>query len=232
MSNHVVVVIVIKVVVAIVIGFFAGHGAVYVFNKMPASWLCDYGEEPSEELKNPYRQRIKGYPRKLTLSGFFAAGTVNLALYDIQLAVAAVIFCWALVIIAAADGKYGIIPDQFVIVTAISAMGFIPYHGSVTETVFGFVIGGGIMLLAALAGKAIFKQESLGFGDVKLFAAIGLALGIKGTLTVMVISSVVSALVFSVMLMKKKIKRTDSKPLGPYICGAAIFYVAIICPLL
>ena len=30
----------------------------------------------------------------------------------------------------------------------------------------------------------------------------------------------------------KKINKEDMIPLGPYICGAGIFYVAIICPLL
>lgn len=88
------------------------------------------------------------------------------------------------------------------------------------------------MLISAFAGKLIFKRESLGFGDVKLFSALGLALGLRGTFAVLVMSSVLSALIFSVLLIKKKIKSTDSMPLGPYICGSAIFYVAIILPLL
>jgi leader peptidase (prepilin peptidase)/N-methyltransferase len=88
------------------------------------------------------------------------------------------------------------------------------------------------MLAAAVLGKLVSGKESLGFGDVKLFAAIGLALGFKGTLGVLVISSVTSALVFGVKLLRKKINKEDMIPLGPYICGAGIFYVAIICPLL
>ena len=69
-------------------------------------------------------------------------------------------------------------------------------------------------------------------GDVKLFAAIGLCLGLKGTLTALVLSAVSSALIFSFLLMAKKVKRDDMLPLGPYICGAAIFYMVIIWPLL
>lgn len=226
------VVIILKVTAAVAAGFFAGHGAVYVFNKMPAQWLCDYGQEPSAELRDPYVQRIKGFPWKLILSGLFACICVNAVLYDWQYAAAVLVFCWTMLIIAAADKKYGIIPDQFVLLAAVSATGFFPFHESFTEPVKGLVLGGGIMLAAALAGKLIFRQDTLGFGDVKLFAAIGLVLGGHGTLAVLVLSSLLSAAVFSVQLIRKKIKRTDSLPLGPYICGSAIFYVAFISPLL
>ena len=39
-------VIIIKVAASIVLGVLAGFAAVYIFNKMPAGWLCDYGEKP------------------------------------------------------------------------------------------------------------------------------------------------------------------------------------------
>lgn len=38
--------IIIKTAASIVLGVIAGCGAVYIFNKMPAAWLCDYGEKP------------------------------------------------------------------------------------------------------------------------------------------------------------------------------------------
>ncbi len=230
MSNYAVVIA--ELIIAVAAGVLAGHGAVYAFNKMPAEWLCDYGQEPSEQLRDPYTQRIKGYPWKLVFSGFFTAGAINAVMYDWRFAAAAMLFSWALLIIAAADKKYGIIPDQFVILTAISAMGFIPFHASFWEPVLGIAAGAGVMLLSAAAGKLIFKRESLGFGDVKLFAAAGLVLGLEGTFAVLIMSSVSSAVVFSIMLIKRKIKRTDAMPMGPYICGSAIFYVAIIWPLL
>ena len=226
------IVIILKAAAAVAAGFLAGHGAVHVFNRMPAEWLCDYGQVPDEALRDPYVQRVKGFPWKLVLSGVFTCIGINTVLYDWQFAAAALLFCWAMVIIAIADRKYGIIPDQFVLLAAVSAIGFIPSYGTFMEPVKGLFLGGGIMLLAAVLGRLIFKQDALGFGDVKLFAAIGLVLGGAGTFVVLVMSSLLSAAVFSVLLIKKKIKRTDSLPLGPYICGCAIFYVAIIGPLL
>jgi len=227
-----IVLVMIKVAAAVITGFFAGHAAVFIFNRIPAKWLCDYGQEPDERLKDTSVQRIKGYPWKLAFSGFFAAGAIHLAVYDWQYCAAALVFCWALLLIAIADSKYSIIPDQFVILTAVSAMGFIPFHDQVTDMIAGVVTGAGVMLLSALLGRIIFKKETLGFGDVKLFAAIGLALGFEGTFAVLVLSSVVSAAVFGIKLIKKKISKDDMLPLGPYICGAGIFYVAIIWPLL
>ena len=67
---------------------------------------------------------------------------------------------------------------------------------------------------------------------VKLFAAAGLALGFRGTLWVLVLSAVGSAVIFSVLLLMRKIKKEDMVQLGPYICGAGIFYVVIVWPLL
>lgn len=221
-----------KICAAIAAGIFAGHAAVYIFNKVPAAWLCDYGQEPDEKLKDPYCQRIKGYPWKWLFSAFFAAGLIRLAIFDLIFAAAALVFCWALLEIGTADKKYGIIPDQFVILTGISALGFIPYHDTFLQPLWGMLLGGGLMLFTAILGKVLLKKDALGFGDVKLFAAIGLALGFRGTLWALVLSAVGSAVFFSILLLRKKIKRHDMLPLGPYICGAGIFYTVIIWPLL
>ena len=35
---------------AIGAGVILGNGAVYFFNRIPGKWLCDYGQEPDEEL--------------------------------------------------------------------------------------------------------------------------------------------------------------------------------------
>jgi len=223
---------IVKLGLAVLAGVFAGHAVVYMFNKLPAEWLCDYDEEPSEELKDSSVQRIKGYPWKLILSGLFICVAMHLVLFDWQYCAAAMVFSWALVMIFAADKKYSIIPDQFVILTAVSAMGFIPFHDTFMEQIYGVLIGGGVMLISAVLGKLIFRQDTLGMGDVKLFAAIGLALGLKGTMAVLVLSSISAAAAFGVKLAGKRIKRKDMMPLGPYICGAGIFYVAIIWPLL
>lgn len=225
-------VIIAKFIASVVLGVLAGCGAVYIFNKMPARWLCDYGQVPPQELTDPYIQRVKGYPWKWVCSAGFACLLIRLLFFDVQFATAGLFACWALLMIGLADLKYMIIPDQFVIMLALTAIGFIPSHESVWSPVLGMVIGGGVMLITGLLGGAIFKKEVMGFGDVKLFAALGLAIGAKGTLIVLVASSICSGIVAASGLASGKYKKDDVKPLGPYICVWGAFYIFILAPML
>src|SRR5699024_494265 len=134
----------------IVTGVLAGFGAVYIFNRMPARWLCDYGEKPDPLLEDPYIQRVKGFPWRWIYAAGFSCLMVRLTLFDIQFAAAALFACWALLIIGLADLKYMVIPDQFVLMLALTAFGFVPYHDSVWQPLTGALIGGGAMLMVGL----------------------------------------------------------------------------------
>lgn len=213
---------------AIIAGIFAGNSAVVVFNRLPASWLCDYHVEPDGDLKQPGSQRIKSYPWKAAFSMLFVLVAVKLAVSDWQYALAALVSLWALLIIAIADHKYMIIPDQFVILLALSAFGYVPYHQSFLSPLWGALIGGGCMLVIGVTGKLIFKKEALGFGDVKLFAAVGLVTGPVGVAVILAASSFLSCVVFGIGLLRKKIKRTDVLPLGPYIAFSTAVYLVFI----
>lgn len=94
------------------------------------------------------------------------------------------------------------------------------------DYILGGVIGGGIFYLLGLLGKLIFKKESMGFGDVKLMAGIGLMFGIKATLTIALVSFFISA-VISILLIACRVKKMDSYiPFGPFIviaCVAVMF---------
>lgn len=221
-----------KIGISLLLGILAGCAAIYIFNKMPAAWLCDYGEKPSHLLQDPYVPRIKGFPWRWVYAAGFACLLIRLSFFDVQFAAAGLFACWALLIIGLADLKYMIIPDQFVIMLAISAFGFVPYHQSVWQPVLGALIGGGVMLLVAALGAAAFGREVMGFGDVKLFASIGLALGIKGVLIVLIGSSIFSGLAAAIGLASGRYKKDDVKPLGPYICAWGALYIFILFPLM
>lgn len=225
-------VIIIKAAAGIILGTLAGFSIIYIFNKMPASWLCDYGEKPSEELSDPYTQRIKGYPWRWIYAAGFSCLLVRLSFFDVQFAAAALFACWALLIIGLADLKYMIIPDQFVIMLALTAFGFIPFQTSLWQPAAGAAIGGGVMLITSLLGGAVFKKEVMGFGDVKLFASLGLALGAKGTIIVLIGASLCSGIAAGLGLASGKYKKDDVKPLGPYICGWGILYIFVLFPLM
>ena len=244
-------IIYVKIILALALGVLAGQSVVYIFNRMPASWLCDYGEEPSEELKDPQIQRVKGWPWRWVYSGLLGCLCIRTAFAHIhhapagfsglppdtvqlisqgQFTLAALIACWAMLIIGLADLKYMIIPDQFVIALALAAVGFLPLQESLWQPLGGMALGGGLMLFVAGMGRLIFRREIMGFGDVKLCAAMGLGLGIYGTLIALAAGSLASGFGAAIGLALKKYRRDDMKPLGPYLCGGGIFYIFIVWP--
>jgi prepilin signal peptidase PulO-like enzyme (type II secretory pathway) len=158
----------------------------------------------------------------------FVTATIYMAVQDWQYAIAAVVSRWALLIIALADKKYMIIPDQFVILLALTAFGYIPYHQSILAPLWGALIGGACMLAIGITGKLIFKKEALGFGDVKLFAAVGLVTGPFGVAMILAASSFLSCIAFGIGLLRKKIKRADTLPLGPFIAVSTAVYLVFI----
>ena len=243
-------IIIIKVGISILIGFFAGPAVVYFFNRLPAKWLCDYGEQPSQELTDPNVRRIKENPWRWVYAVGFICLCIRLSLANLvpevleggrlfvpgmepkplsdidcgQLALAGLIVCWLLLMIALADMKYMIIPDQFVLMLAVSSIGFMPFRESVMQPLIGLAIGGGTMLILAGIG-ALMKREMVGFGDVKLCAALGLVLGMRGMIAALVLAIMAAGIYAAAGLASGRLKKDDQMPLGTFICGSAMAYI-------
>lgn len=213
---------------AVAAGILLGNSAVYFFNRLPGQWLCDYGEEPDEELLHPSRQRIRSTPWKYVFSGFFVVSGVHLALINPLYAVAAMAAMWLLLLMAMADIKYRIVPDQLVILLVICGCGFIPHHDrGPLEGLWGAMIGFGIMVVIGLLGRLIYRRDSLGGGDIKLFGALGLCLGVDGIIIAFVLTTLLSAGHAAYLVLRGRIKLTDAQPLVPYIAVSAGIYVVL-----
>ena len=171
-----VMIIIAKCLGAIAVGTIAGNGAVYFFNRIPARWLCDYGQEPDEELLHPTHQRVRSTPWKYVFSGLFIAIGIYLAIDSPLYALAAVASLWLLLEISIADLKYRVIPDQLVLLLMVTATGYFAcrdFAGPV-DMLIGAALGLGVMLLMSGAGWLIYRRQTIGGGDIKLFAALGL----------------------------------------------------------
>lgn len=214
---------------AIGIGVLLGNGAVYFFNKMPGKWLCDYGQEPSEELLHPTCQRVKSTPWKYVFTGFFIAAGITMGLQNPLYAIPALIAIWLLLEMSIADIKYMIVPDQLIMLLVITGLGFIPHHAfGVLDCIRGAAIGFGVLALIAVVGRLIYKKPAVGGADIKLFAALGLSLGTDGIISVFVISTFLSAGHFIWLMIKRGAKLSDERPMVPYISAAAIIYLVIL----
>ena len=83
-------------------------------------------------------------------------------------------------------------------------------------------------LLAALGGGLFFlflafiSKGSIGGGDIKLLAALGLWLGWKSLLSVIIYGAIAGGVAALVLLLTKKIKRKQFLAYGPYFALSAI----------
>jgi len=118
---------------------------------------------------------------QIGLSGAVIAASLasTLVLPTIQGAgsLASVLLAGALVGIVYYDGRYQIIPDVLTAAVAISAGLTLWQDQQWMAHLFGAALCGGLMALVAWVWKRTKGLDGLGFGDVKLMAALGLLLG-------------------------------------------------------
>ncbi len=225
---HSVTTLVVIVFFAVGLGIFLGCSLVYAFNHMPARWLCDYGQEPSEKVLSPHRQRLPGSPWKWVFSATFIAFAIYTGVNHWVYGIAALAAVWFLFQIIIGDFLYRIIADEMVIGLTVTAFGFIPFHSGIKEMIFGALLGGGLLLFLAMLGKWVVRNDVMGFGDVKLGMSMGFILGLRGTLVVLPVGLVLGGVVGAVLLLSKRRKGKDEIALGPYLGIPAILYLVFI----
>lgn len=221
-------IILIKLLAAVLAAIFAGNGAVYLFNHMPAQWFCDYGEHPTEEMLDPYTQRVKSYPWKYIFTMLFVILNIKMVMDDWQFAIAGLFAVWLLLEMAIADLKYRIVPDQLVLLLTVCAVGFIPYLGGWKPCLLGALIGFGVMGATALLGKMAYKRDAVGGGDIKLFTTLGLLMGPVGIICTIALTTLISAGHMVFLLSRSRIRKTDTLPMVPYIAAAATIYLVFL----
>ena len=127
-----------------------------------------------------------------------------------------------LILISLIDYKTQIIPDGLVGTIAVSGvlynLLYVP-HG-VLDMLFGGAVGFAVMLLIFLISRG-----GMGGGDVKLSAAVGLWLGMEGTLLFLLLAFIMGGII-SIMLLVSGVKsKGDAIPFGPFLCLAAFVTV-------
>lgn len=91
----------------------------------------------------------------------------------------------------------------------------------------GMLAGGGIFLLITLIGGMFYGKEAMGFGDVKLMAALGLFFGLSNIVIITLVSFLIGA-ILSIILLVTKIKKSDEYiPFGPFIVIATFISMYI-----
>ncbi|MBU9711016.1 prepilin peptidase [Evansella tamaricis] len=132
----------------------------------------------------------------------------------------ALAFVSLLVIITISDLKTMLIPDKILIFFLFLFIGLRIYHPLTPwwDSLLGAVVGFSILLLLAIVSKG-----GMGGGDIKLFAVIGLILGLYGVIITLFFASLIGAIAGSIGLIRKKATRKTPIPFGPFIAIGATF---------
>ena len=141
------------------------------------------------------------------------------------------IFGFCLIVAYFTDFATQIIPDQ--ITLGLIVLGFIfsffnpvlrEFYNlhPVVESFLGASVGAGSVYVTGVIGKAIFKKEAMGLGDVKFMAGIGAYLGWKLVLLIYFIAPFFAIFYGVYRLLRYK---DEYLPYGPFLVLATIFVI-------
>lgn len=130
------------------------------------------------------------------------------------------------------DFEHGVIPDMITmgglavgLILAFlfpSVVGENSVKDGVLNAAAGALFGGASIFLAGLLGKAMFKKEAMGEGDIWLLAMIGSFLGFRLTLLTFFIAPFFGAIVGIILRLKDG---RETIPYGPYLSLGALVSV-------
>ena len=132
-----------------------------------------------------------------------------------------------LVIITFIDIDHYIIPDGIIIFGLVTALilNILGIGIPIKESLIGSIICGGGMLILIHLIELVVKKEVMGGGDIKLFAMIGLFLGIKGGILTIILSVYIGAIYGVGIIIYSKLNNKEYNsmiPYGPFISVGAI----------
>ncbi len=143
-------------------------------------------------------------------------------------AVRGAVFLTILFGIALTDARFYIIPDEFSLgglVIGLLLAGWMSFQaGSPTiliQSAVGAALGFGLLVAVAVGGKAMFKKDAMGGGDIKMMAMVGAFLGVSGVLLTLFLGALLGAVIFGPISWKTG----KLVPFGIFLAaGAAVTY--------
>jgi len=130
--------------------------------------------------------------------------------------VAGLALSWAIPVVTTSGSVAGLL-------LAVARIPVGPHGVSFADSVLGAAIPSGFLWLTGIVFQKLRHKEGLGFGDVKMVAAIGAFLGLPNTLLTLIAGSAVgSVLGILYILITRKDHSSYELPFGSFLGGAAI----------
>ena len=152
--------------------------------------------------------------------------TLNYKLYgfDMNFFVTTILTC-VLIVTIVSDFEYYYISDRVLVISAICLL--IVFFIFLPRTDFYMRIVTGVVLFLfmfgiKILGNSMFETESLGDGDIKLMAVIGLSLGLVNSFIALFFAAVLG-LLFSLITMVKN--KEHMIPFGPFLLIGALLVI-------
>lgn len=137
------------------------------------------------------------------------------------------VFIASLLVVTFIDIDFQIIPDVISLpgIPIFFAASFILSDMTYVESILGILLGGGSLYAIAWGYSAIMKKEGMGGGDIKLLAMIGAAIGWKGVIFTVFVSSTVGSIIGVILMVLTEKNMKLSIPFGPFLSIGAMAYV-------
>ena len=136
-----------------------------------------------------------------------------------------IILTCILIVTIVSDFKYYYISDRVLLISTalllITFLVFMDYSDLIMRVVSALILFL-VMIGLKIMGNAMFNTESLGDGDIKLMAVIGLAMGMLNSFISLFFAAVIG-LIFSLFTLKKN--KEGIIPFGPFIIMGALLVI-------
>lgn len=138
------------------------------------------------------------------------------------------IFVMTCFLLAMIDLKTYLLPDTLTlsllwIGLIASSLGIFIYTDSLKDSLYGAITGYLLLWVISTVGKFVKKQEVMGGGDLKLLAAIGAFIGVKGAIFTLFFSPFIGILTWLIFKLFKT--KEVMVPYGPSLIFASFFYI-------
>ncbi|MCX7857615.1 MAG: prepilin peptidase [Deltaproteobacteria bacterium] len=142
--------------------------------------------------------------------------------------VVSVFFVSLLITISFIDLDFQIIPDVLSIGGLFVGL-FLSFfrnpHFYFKDSIYGALVGGGILFIIAYGYELLTKREGMGFGDVKLLAMIGSFTGVRGALFSLISGSLFGTILGLFLIYVKGKDLRYAIPFGPFLSMGALCFI-------
>ena len=135
---------------------------------------------------------------------------------------AALIFTWALLASSMIDIEHQLLPDNIILPLLWLGLlcNYFQLFTDLNASLLGAIIGYTSLWSVYWLFKIITGKEGMGYGDFKLFAALGAWLGWQALLGIILIASLTGAIIGVTLILSQQQNKETPIPFGPFLAIA------------